>query len=482
MSLTWRYLKRIHHCMITAENNSTTCKKTMKTDLGMTLLDWLSLLAVPLALAIFGFWLQKIQRKPTEDATKEEVLQGYFDRLSVLLVDKNVLAIAAKGNEATDEEQEQLDSATGIIRVMTLSILRKFEEDIEQKTSIIRFLIAADIVSELNLSDANLSGVNLSDANLSDANLSSANLSSANLSGAYLKEANLSGANLSSANLSHANLRRTIVDTSTQLDPKWRLVQSIVTQGAANQNLSSADLSDAYLGFANLSSANLRDANLSSADLGGANLRGTIVDTSTQLDPKWRLVQSIVTQGAANQNLSGADLSDADLSDANLRGADISDANLSSANLSGVNLRDANLRDANLSHANLRRTIVDTSTQLDPKWRLVQSIVTQGAANQNLSGADLSSANLSSADLRGANLRGANLSSADLRGANLRGANLIFAKLSDADLGGADLGSADLRMINSYTPQQIKLAKNWETAQYDSKVKLTLGLDAEPQK
>jgi hypothetical protein len=82
-------------------------KKTTKYDDGKTLWDWLSLLGVPLYLALVGLWFQWIQQKRSvelaqeqrerdekaakeqreiaADETKEEVLQVYFDRLSVLL-------------------------------------------------------------------------------------------------------------------------------------------------------------------------------------------------------------------------------------------------------------------------------------------------------------------------------------------------------------------------------------------------------------
>jgi hypothetical protein len=74
---------------------------------GKTVWNWLELLGVPLALAVLGYILQQQQQKRAEtlskeqreiaaDEAKEEILQGYFDRLSTLLVDKNILAIATK--------------------------------------------------------------------------------------------------------------------------------------------------------------------------------------------------------------------------------------------------------------------------------------------------------------------------------------------------------------------------------------------------
>jgi Pentapeptide repeats (8 copies) len=211
-----------------AQGNTTKTIETTKNDDGKTIWDWLSLLGVPTSLAILGYRLQQIQQKRAEevaraqrnrdealakeqrqiaaDETKEEVLQVYFDRLSGLLVDKNLMAIAAKGNQATD-----------VIRTRTLSILRRFENDSERKTSVIRFLIEADFVSKLrlNLSGADLSGADLSDTDLSGANLSSTNLNSANLSDTDLVNTNLGDANLSDAYLANANLHRAILSGAT---------------------------------------------------------------------------------------------------------------------------------------------------------------------------------------------------------------------------------------------------------------------------
>ncbi|MBM0743889.1 hypothetical protein JOY44_20070 [Phormidium sp. CLA17] len=83
-----------------------------------TLWDWLSLLGVPFSLAILGYVLQQLQQARAEQQAKaekeianqrvkvekeiaesnqrEEALQNYLDRLSELLIDKNVIAVAPK--------------------------------------------------------------------------------------------------------------------------------------------------------------------------------------------------------------------------------------------------------------------------------------------------------------------------------------------------------------------------------------------------
>lgn len=322
-----------------------------KIEPGKTLWDWLSLLGVPITLAILGCWFQQIQQKRAEevvktqrelaaDETKEEILQIYCDRLSELLVDKNLLAIADKVNseepeklQATQAELELLGSAVDVIRARTLSIFRRFEQDKERKTSVIRFLIEADFISKLkiNLSGANLSGANLSYANLSYTNLSSAKLSYANLSDANLSYANLIGANLIDAHLSVAHL------IGTHL--------SYADLSGANLNgahLSYADLSGAKLSYADLSAANLSGANLSVADLNGANLSYADLSGAHLIDANF------IAANLSATNLSAADLNGADLSYADLSYSDLSYSDLSGANFSGTHLNSANLSSANL--------------------------------------------------------------------------------------------------------------------------------------
>jgi hypothetical protein len=255
---------------------------------GKTLWDWLDLLGVPLTLAILGYILQQQERsraetlkeqerERAEKIAKEEILQVYFDRLSTLLVDKNILAIAVKVHplrekQGTDqpeititpEERELLDSAIDVIRARTLSILRRFEGDTEKKSSAIRFLIDADVISKakLSLSGANLSGADLSSANLSEANLNGANLSKANISGANISGANVNSADLDSANLRNASLRNA----------------SLRNASLRGANLLNTDLHGANLLLADLRSANLHSANLSGAEVHFANLHGANLD------------------------------------------------------------------------------------------------------------------------------------------------------------------------------------------------------------
>lgn len=250
---------------------------------GKTVWNWLELLGIPVVLAILGYGLQQQQQKRAEvlsqkqreiaaDEAKEEILQAYFDRLSTLLIDKNILAIAAKvyspeGEQAetfpqaTPEEKELLDAAIDVIRARTLSILRRLEGDGDKKTSVVRFLIDANVISKARLS---LSGVDLSGANLSRTELYGADFSGANLKGAYLQFANLRNANFGSANLEGANLGMAYLRGANFADSQ---------NFGCKTNLSNAQLNGTDLRFVNFSFSILRNADLRYADLQNADFR-----------------------------------------------------------------------------------------------------------------------------------------------------------------------------------------------------------------
>lgn len=146
-------------------------------------------------------------------------------------------------------------------------------------------------------------------------------------------------------------------------------------------------------------------------------------------------------------SLRGLNAPEADFKGINLAGAD-----LSNAFLSGVDLSFANLSNANLSHANLVET--------------------------NLSNANLSNAHLTAADLSFANLIEANLHGVDFVGANLLGTNFVRANLASAYFGDANFSQSVLKDANlkqtkffgvkNLTREQIKGAKDWKSAMYDS--------------
>ena len=209
-----------------------------------TLWDWLHLtavLGVPLTLANLGYLVKLVEQEQAENTLQEEVLQHYLDRVSNLVIEKNLLAIAAK-DAPTTEETELLDVSVDIIRALTLSTLRRLSDG-SRKASVVRLLVEAGLIQRL--------GVSLQDANLRFANLDGANLNQSNLSGASFGFTSLKGASFEGANLSDASF-----------DFFVNLNGAILTVS----NLNGAKLDGAKLNGASLDGANLYEADLRFAE------------------------------------------------------------------------------------------------------------------------------------------------------------------------------------------------------------------------
>lgn len=259
-----------------------------------SLWDVAELLGVPVALALFGALFQKAQQEQSERQTKEqreqdademreEALQLYFDRMSALLIDKNLMAIAIRKDNIGAEQKELLEVSVDVIKARTLSILKRFEKDTERKSSVVRFLTEANVTSRLgiglsgtdlsgaDLSKANLRKADLSETNLTNANLINADLSKANLSKADLSEIKLNGANLSGADLSGAYIRRSEMSKTY---PYLELLKANL-DGA---NLDGADLSHACLSLA---------SGLTTEQVSKAILCNTQLPKDIELDPNF---------------------------------------------------------------------------------------------------------------------------------------------------------------------------------------------------
>lgn len=333
---------------------------------GKTLWDWLSLLGVPLSLLMLSLIFQHaqsrrneridqiqrqrddenadLQRQRDEAVTGEEVLQTYFDRISALLVDKNLLALAEKAQQSeqravespaglqqiTHEERELLGVGVNVIRARTLAILRRFEESQTRKTHVAKFLIESEVISQLKLSlnGANLSGAKLHKTKLSGADFSEANLQKINLSEANLSEANFSGADLSQADLSHTNLIKATLTSarlsSTNLSSSNLTESNLEGAFLSNGNLQQATLKNSVLARTNLNAGDLNRANLSYSDLSLASLKGANLHAAKLIGCK----------------LAFTELDAADLSEADLSGADLRNAQLISADLSNISFNE----------------------------------------------------------------------------------------------------------------------------------------------
>lgn len=317
------------------------------------------------------------------------------------------------------------------------------------------FLVNADLVNA-DLRNADLGGTNLEHADLHGADLRGAEIgigapweefligagssmpgTLANLKRTNLNEADLRNAHLLAVELQEANLT-------------FSKMQGTVLSGV---NMSGADLRDAELdGLMEIRNEPLDMGRITAhVELAQQQLDKACGDGATKLPSTPFVSLSIPlcpeevpgmlaqhklwheSKGREGKQVSSRNLSDLKLDYAFLPGSSFARARLIHTMLSFANLSQANLQGA----------------------RLNMSV--------------LASANLARANLRGADLQRAFLDHADLTSADLSGANL-----ENAILIGADLSKADLRNTKGMTIQQIRQARNWETALYSPEFRKSL--------
>jgi hypothetical protein len=232
----------------------------------ITLWNWLSLLIVPVVLALGGYLFTRSETRRTQDIAEEQrnldreladehrqddMLQAYLDGMAKLITDKEPPLHTARPG----------DNLSVGARARTLTVLPRLGR--RRKGSVLQFLYDSGLIAKDGVV-LDLKGADLSLADLFRANLRNANLIGTNLSNADLHITDLSGTDLSRADLTHAKL--------------W-------SADLENAKLIGADLSEADLHDARLSGADLKDANLSGADLQGSPLAGsrTPIVTKEQL-------------------------------------------------------------------------------------------------------------------------------------------------------------------------------------------------------
>jgi hypothetical protein len=254
--------------------------ETVKHQSGKTFWDWLQLGAVPLVIAILGYWFQQRENKRAEEQDNrereiaqgnlaEEAIQAYLDNMGKLLLNKERRKELFPNVNDRYNLLDKDNPVRDVARTQTITILRRLEGDSKRQTRIIHFLRDAQL-SDFIFKKANLSAINLSaDINSSEGvylrkvNFQQANLTRANLQRAYLRKANLQKARLTrGVNLRRANLRKAILEQA---------------------DLAEANLQQADLTKANLQQADLAEANLQQANLAGANLTGRKNLTSEQI-------------------------------------------------------------------------------------------------------------------------------------------------------------------------------------------------------
>jgi uncharacterized protein YjbI with pentapeptide repeats len=207
---------------------------------GWNWLELLSALAIPVVLAVIGFWFTaqqdarqqqiedqraKLERELEEQRAQDAALQAYFDQMGALMLDRDLRSSAGG------------DEVRLLARARTVTILRRL--DPVRNRDILQFLREARLTTpeepileftETNLSEADLRAANLESFDLEHTDLSDADLRDANLSYAYLHDTNLERANLQGANLKKANLSDANLSEAKVTDEQLAEAQSL--QGA----------------------------------------------------------------------------------------------------------------------------------------------------------------------------------------------------------------------------------------------------------
>ncbi len=242
-----------------------------------TLWDWMQLLIVPGVLALGAYVLNqaqqaradkaaktekqrdrestearaKLEREIRKDTQREVALQAYLDRMSELLLEKQL------------SQSQPGDEVRNVARIRTLTVMR--ELDAARKGTVLQFLHEAGLIKKdnaiVNLGGAFILQVNLFNANLTEDNLSGANLAEANLDATYFDNSNLRGVNLINAHLEGAHFEDADLSGA-------RLYGAFLV----NAHLKGARLSGVYeyapgWGGADLTNADLSEANLTGADI-----------------------------------------------------------------------------------------------------------------------------------------------------------------------------------------------------------------------
>ena len=215
--------------------------------------DWIEKILIPIASpAAIGFGVYFLDKNAkdresqrAENDSKNQAIQIFFERISALLLGKQVIYLANAEKKLGPEYKDPIvESARDVIRAQTLAVLRIFSADTEKKSAVMRFLIESEIMAslsvpleEVNLSGADLREAKLREADLRRADLREAKLRGANLSGADLSLANLSLANLSLANLSGADFEKIKWDVKTQWPNRSLFEGAINVPGALKKQL-----------------------------------------------------------------------------------------------------------------------------------------------------------------------------------------------------------------------------------------------------
>jgi uncharacterized protein YjbI with pentapeptide repeats len=287
----------------------------------------------------------------------------------------------------------------------------------------------------------------MSNVQLGSGQLAGADFFGATLFGTSFNQAQLPGASLSGADVTLADF--TLADLSGA-DLFNLQASQAVFDGAV---LNGADASFADFEFGSFFSTDLRGVDftfsiLSSANLDFAALYGSRMDTNTVIDPVPKLIWQIVNLGLSNLVLTNAVFTNATLTNLNFKGVDLTRANLFGDDLTGSDLRGANFTSATNDFVDFTGTLIDGSTVLDAKSRLVWGILNQPLAGRDLHGTNISSTFLFQANLSAYNLTNSVCTNAFWEDCNLGGANLSRGNFTDTVFLGSFITNANLTQAN----------------------------------
>jgi uncharacterized protein YjbI with pentapeptide repeats len=278
---------------------------------GKTGWEWLELLVVPLMLALITVvftWQQNVRQNELEEQrtrqaqkiegqraeaereladqrAQDETLQAYFDRMSTLLLERDLR------QSKKDSDVRRLARARTLVVLDTLGsarqnrVLRFLEETeliqarppdrppiISLKYASLRDfkLTGKQLLRDTDLTQAGLTGADLSEAHLQGTNLSLAHLGSADLRGAYLNHAKLNGAYLYDTDLRGSDMRGAdLSDAEGTFNSGARMIRTRL----AGADLSGADLTNADLSAADLTNVQVTEEQLREAEsLEGATM------------------------------------------------------------------------------------------------------------------------------------------------------------------------------------------------------------------
>jgi hypothetical protein len=157
------------------------------------------------------------------DSVRESALQGYLERMSLLITESSVPVgwgyRAPKGDVILTGRRLLPAAAVASANAYTESVIPRLDKP--RLLIVVEYLSGLGLSQLIDLSGFDLTGVELKGANLSGVNftgacLSSSDLSEADFSNAILHGANLRGANLHKAKLDNADLRGASYDAATQ--------------------------------------------------------------------------------------------------------------------------------------------------------------------------------------------------------------------------------------------------------------------------